>query len=246
MQLPSRSAVLDLRSRLTPGKWPAPVWICLSAGLLLWPALLNGYPLVFSDTGTYLAQAIEHHLGWDRPVFYCFFLLALHWIRITWPAVIVQTLLTAHTLYLVRRCLLGRRDPWQLLPMTLVLAIGTSLPWFAAQLMPDIFTPLLALTLALLILVPERLGRWERVWLSLFATFMIAAHQANLPLSIGMIAVLLPLRRRLGAAVRLGRMGLGRVLLPPIVAAAAIAGVNFVGHGKLSISPYVFSRPDNL
>ena len=44
--------------------------ILLSAAVLLWPALWNGYPLVFSDTGTYLSQAIERYLGWDRPVFY--------------------------------------------------------------------------------------------------------------------------------------------------------------------------------
>jgi hypothetical protein len=238
MQLSGCSAAPDPKSRFTPGNWPPTVWICLSAGLLLWPALLNGYPLVFSDTGTYLGQAIEHHLGWDRPVSYSFFLLAVHWTRTTWPAVIAQTLLTAHILYLVRRCLLGRRNSWRLLPVTLVLAIGSSLPWFATQLMPDIFTPLLALTLTLLILVPERLNQRERVWLSLFATFMIAVHQANLPLSIGMMAVLLPLRWRLGAEAPLGRIGLGRVVLPPVVAAAALAGANFIGHGRLAISLY--------
>ena len=54
MQLLSCSPAPDLKSRFTPGNWPSAVWICLSAGLLLWPALLNGYPLVFSDTGTYL------------------------------------------------------------------------------------------------------------------------------------------------------------------------------------------------
>ena len=45
---------------------------------MLWPPLWNGYPLVFADTGTYLSQAIDHYAGWDRPVFYSFFLLPLH------------------------------------------------------------------------------------------------------------------------------------------------------------------------
>ena len=48
----------------------AGVPILLGAALLLWPALWNGYPLVFSDTGTYLSQAINHYVGWDRPIFY--------------------------------------------------------------------------------------------------------------------------------------------------------------------------------
>ena len=35
--------------------WPA---ILGGGALLLWPAALNGYPLVFSDTGAFLAQTI--------------------------------------------------------------------------------------------------------------------------------------------------------------------------------------------
>ena len=66
------------------------VAIALAATLLLWPALWNGYPLVFSDTGTYLAQAIEHYAGWDRPIFYSLFLLPLHMTLTTWPAIAVQ------------------------------------------------------------------------------------------------------------------------------------------------------------
>ena len=38
----------------------------------------NGYPLVFSGLPVlYLAQAIEHYAGWDRPIFYSLFLLPL-------------------------------------------------------------------------------------------------------------------------------------------------------------------------
>jgi hypothetical protein len=44
--------------------------VLLGTALPLWPAAINGYPLVFSDTGTYLSQAIHHYLGWDRPIFY--------------------------------------------------------------------------------------------------------------------------------------------------------------------------------
>ena len=47
----------------TDGPRRSVVPILLSAALLLWPALWNGYPLVFSDTGTYLSQAIEQYIG---------------------------------------------------------------------------------------------------------------------------------------------------------------------------------------
>src|SRR5579872_136048 len=145
--------------------------ILLAAASLLWPALRNGYPLVFSDTGTYLSQAIEHYAGWDRPVFYSFFLLPLHLTITTWPAIAVQALLTVYTFHLVHRALWPDASPWRLLPIVLLLAITTSLPWFVAQLMPDVFTGLLVLVLALLIFRPECLSIRERLFLAAFAAF---------------------------------------------------------------------------
>ena len=127
----------------------------LAAALLLWPAFWNGYPLVFSDTGTYLSQAIEHYVGWDRPVFYSLFLLPLHLTLTTWPAIAVQALLVAHVLHLVRRTLLPEASVWWLLPLAGAMALASSLPWFVSQLMPDVFTGVLVLVLALLIFAPN-------------------------------------------------------------------------------------------
>src|SRR5690242_11778323 len=86
--------------------------ILLSGALLTWPALWSGYPLVFADTGTYLAQAVEHYLGWDRPVFYSLFLLPLHATLSTWPIVFVQALLATYTLHLTHRMLLPDGSVW--------------------------------------------------------------------------------------------------------------------------------------
>ena len=48
----------------------------LLAGLLvlLVPALLNGFPLVFADTGGYLARPFERTLALGRSAFYGLFL----------------------------------------------------------------------------------------------------------------------------------------------------------------------------
>ena len=95
--------------------------------MLLWPALWNGYPLVFSDTGTYLSQAIERYLGWDRPVFYSLFLFSLHMTITTWPVIVVQALLVTHTLHLLRRALLPQVSGWWLLPWRWV-SVGCNCP----------------------------------------------------------------------------------------------------------------------
>ena len=210
--------------------------IGLSAALLVWPALLNGYPLIFSDTGTYLSQAMELHLGWDKPPFYSFFLLVLDGGRTTWPVIVAQALLAAHTLHLVQRALFPRAAIWRLPALTAALSLGTALPWFTTELMPDLFTALMVITVWLMVFAPDSLGRTERWWLMLYAAGMIAVHQSNLPLALGLLVVLLPLR--LSGPRPFGRPNLARVIAAPALAALAMIGVNWAGHGRPAVSPY--------
>ena len=205
----------------------------LATLVLLWPALWNGYPIVFADSGTYLSQAVHRYLGWDRPVFYSLFLLPLHLTLTTWPIVIAQALLTASVLHLLCRVLDCRH--WVLPALAGVLALTSWLPWLVCQVMPDVFTPLLVLVLCLLVMCPDRLSHAEKIWLVLLSTFMIAAQQSSVPLSLILLAALVPLRRRLGARAPL-RWRL--VVAPPLLAAVALLAANLAGHGRLSLSPY--------
>ena len=112
--------------------------IPLAAAVLLWPAVWNGYPIVFADTGTYLSQAIHLYLGWDRPVFYSLALFVLHWKIALWPAIVAQALLAAWVLALTLRALsLDRR---LLPPLALGLSLLSWLPWLVCEIMPDSFT----------------------------------------------------------------------------------------------------------
>jgi hypothetical protein len=229
-----------VRNAVTPGQAGirgALAPIIIAALMLLWPALRNGYPLVFADTGTYLSQAIEHYIGWDRPVFYSLFLFPLHLTITTWPIIIVQALLTAHLLHLLRGAFIPQTSPWALLSITAALSLVTSLPWFASQIMPDLFTPLLTLALGLLLFVPERLSRLERAWLVLFGAASVSFHLSSLPLVIALLASLLPVRRSLGAPHPLGAAGLVRLLLIPGLGAAALLAVNIAASGRASLSP---------
>ncbi len=215
----------------TEGRSDTFVAIALAATLLLWPALWNGYPLVFSDTGTYLAQAIEHYVGWDRPVFYSLFLLPLHMTLTTWPAIIVQALLIAHVLHLVRRTLLPQASVWWLVPLAGAMSVASSLPWIASQLAPDVFTGVLVLVLALLIFVPDRLALGERIWLVAFAAFMIATHLSHVLLAFLLLVVLLPFRP--------GGTTVVRSIAPLALAVIALVSVNLLAFGRAaSLAPF--------
>ena len=214
--------------------------LAISALLLLWPALWNGYPIVFDDTGTYLSQAIHRYLGWDRPIFYSLFLFPLHLTLTTWPDVVAQAALAVFTLYLVQRILLPAASPWCLAALVALLSATTALPWFASQLMPDLFTALLVLALSLAIFTPDRLSPRERLYLALLSTFAIAAQQSSVALSLALLLGLAPFRRRLGAAAPLRRSGLAALAAPPLLALAALISVNFAGFHRAS--PFPFSN----
>ena len=46
------------------------IWLVIAALALSSLALINGYPLVFPDTGTYIAQAVKLEGALDRPPYY--------------------------------------------------------------------------------------------------------------------------------------------------------------------------------
>jgi hypothetical protein len=163
--------------------------LVLSFPLLLWPAVWNGYPIVFADTGTYLAQAIHRLAGWDRPVFYSVVMLPLHATVTLWPVVVVQAVLVAWILWLVCRALLPQISRAAFVGGTAMLAVATWLPWMVSELMPDVFTPLVVLVACLLAWTPECLSRRERVGLTGLAAFMIASQQSSLLLVCPLLAV---------------------------------------------------------
>jgi len=225
----------------TPHAPPSPFLPILSgAALLLWPAAINGYPLVFSDSGTYLSQAVNHYLGWDRPIVYSLFLLSLHLTLTTWPVIVAQALLTSTTLHLLHRALLPAVSAWWLVPLAAALASATALPWLVTRLMPDLFTGLLALTLGLLAFAPTNLSRGERIWLTGFAAFMIATHQSHLLLTVLLLPPLLAVRWWLGCRTPGSSMwgDTAGLLAAPVLAYVTLAGINLAAYHRASVAPF--------
>lgn len=219
-----------------PGGGGNPVWaIGLAALLLTWPAMWNGYPLVFADTGTYLGQALLVYVGWDRPPFYSLFLHAVHWRLSLWPVVAAQGLLVAHLLHLVLRAQ-GHAGTAPLLLTALALAMLTGLPFIVAQLQPDLFTGVVVLCAWLIGFRNAALSRIERWYVLELACLAVVVHQSHVPLALGlaMVGFLLALGQGLRPALRV----LGRMAAPPLLAALALLAVNAAVHRAPAVSPY--------
>ncbi|WP_428395708.1 hypothetical protein [Lichenicoccus sp.] len=221
------------------GRSAAPVaWLIACIALLLWPALLNGYPLVFADSGTYLSQAIRHYLGWDRPAVYSVFLLITHWKLTNWSSVVVQAMMVLYGLDLLRRSFTPDVPRWLLLPMIAAFCLVTPLPWFVGQLMPDLFTSLLTLVIAVLVLRPESVSRVEIIGLALFAAWMTASHLSNVWIATGLAIILVPVRHLLLRGERLGWHGVRRVAAPIALAVFVLCTINLAAFRRFTISPF--------
>jgi hypothetical protein len=196
--------------------------------LLLWPALLNGYPLVFVDTASFLHQTAVAPPVWDKPVVYGPLLHAFHWRSTLWPAAAAQALLLSWLLWRAARMLWGpATGAGAHLLLVAALAAGTAAPWFSSLLMPDALAPALVLAVALLGWGEPRPA--ERAGLLLVAALAAAAHLAHLPLLGALLLVLAALRRwrgfRDGAAA-----GAAALLL--------VVATNAIFQGRAAVSPY--------
>ncbi|MCB9165471.1 MAG: hypothetical protein H6592_13745 [Flavobacteriales bacterium] len=197
-------------------------------------AVFNGFPLVYSDTGTYLRSAFTGFVPDDRPYWYGLF------IRITslggrslWGVVIAQSALCALLLW---RCwqLLGDGRWWTYLITLTVLAPITGLGWYAGQLVADIFPVIGVLAMTVFLFTPE--WRWSLIGLLLLVVFACWVHLSDLLiLPLVFVSVVLALRLT-GRAIPFRRgMGVGLALL---LAWTALPVANKAVSGEAHLSRY--------
>ena len=157
---------------------------------LLWPALANHYPILFSDSGWFLRQALLPMMLWDKPWIYGPVLAASSLTMSLWLPVFAQGMLVSWVLWRVQ-AIWQPPSPWHHLSLCLLLALGSAASWFTSLLMPDIMAPLTVLLLFLTVFTPARERSWAPVSAAIFA---IAAHLAHVPLAAACLLAALALR----------------------------------------------------
>lgn len=127
-----------------------PVLLVLTGALILiWPALYNGFPLVYSDSGTYIQSSIMMESPEDRPLFYGIFLRFTAMQAILWIPVFLQGWITSWLIRRTLRNLFPESGFLLFFAVLVLLALLTGLPWYTAQIMPDMFTALIPVILFL-------------------------------------------------------------------------------------------------
>ncbi len=198
--------------------------ILAGAAFVAWPLAINGYPILFSDTGALLDMGFLPSMGWDKPFVYgpLAAVVSLH-VSLVFVAAAQATLLS-YMLWATQSAFAPPR-PWPHLALCLVLAVLSSAPWFAVTLLPDAFTPIVVLGLLTTL---GRLPRSQILPVTLITAVAIAAHLSHLVLAAGLVAAL----------------ALCRLRMPwrPIVSLSAallfLLASNAIGRGRPAISPY--------
>ncbi|MBM3541836.1 MAG: hypothetical protein FJX51_07300, partial [Alphaproteobacteria bacterium] len=159
------------------------IFAALAAAILyLWPAVLNGFPLVYWDTGGYLMAGVEDAYEPNRSIWYAWFLEHAG-LPSAWGVAIAQALIAAAALGAAVR---GFADTRAALIFALALGGATSLSWYTSWLMPDVFAGLALL--AVVALAFGALSRPVRVGLTLLLAFAVAVHTSHLPMAAGTVA----------------------------------------------------------
>ena len=218
---------------------PLVVWVVAAAIplMLLAPAFWNGYPVLQSDTGGYLARWYEGYLVPSRSTV---FGLYLHYGEHAgfWLNLATQALATMWILQLTLR-VFGLARPWRLLGLCLVLTLTTALPWLTSMLLTDIFAGLSVLSLFLLVLFGDKISTGEKVALFVFTAFAAATHSATMAVLLGLCCVGWIARPFLRQRIKAAALAQGTLTI--VAGAIMLLSANYALSGQVAWTPGGFS-----
>ncbi len=154
--------------------------LTLLAGTLFFMvfALYNGFPVVMhGDTSTYLESAFDGKVPAERPIFYGLFIRLTSLGASIWATIFVQCLLLSYLCTRFIRSLLPAISTLHLMALLLLIALCTIASWYAGQIMPDTFTPILFL--AAYLYLTQKNALWETVLLLTIIFISVLVHNSH-------------------------------------------------------------------
>jgi hypothetical protein len=145
----------------------------------MFDAFFNAYPIVYSDTSTYLASGLQLETPFDRPITYGLFLRlsSLNGLSL-WGTVFFQALITSFLIAETIKIFIKEKVEMAALIIIAFLSFFTGLSWTVSQLIPDIFTPLALLSMILILF--NRSGKWKTALLYFIFLLSAAMHMSHL------------------------------------------------------------------
>lgn len=174
--------------------------LLLGTLMLCVPALMNRFPFIYSDTGTYIMIGFTDMISHIRPLNYGIFLRHISMKESFWFVVLTQALLVTWYIQLFARLFFPNRPAYFEVGIVGLLTMTTSIGICTGMLMPDFTTPLLFLGSAFM-LYGKGLSRTTQVINVIFVWFFLTVHHSHslilFPTLVGLVLVSWLLRKHL-------------------------------------------------
>ena len=146
--------------------------------LLMYPAILNGYPFLYSDSASYIVSGHDGSVPIDRPIFYGLFVRHISMSFSLWFVVIAQALIVATMINYTFDLFLkpGSGTRYSFLTI-LILTAFTGLPNYISQIMPDLFTGVMIWMTVLLLFSESKKSTYV---LGTGVVFAAVVHNSNM------------------------------------------------------------------
>ncbi len=198
----------------------------------------NGYPLVYSDTGTYIYSGFDHFIPKDRPITYGLFIDLFSFHFSLWTVIIVQNFITAWVMMKVMQTLEIRRDKFTFIYLAVIafLVFFTGIGWYTNQVMPDFFAPLSILIIYIL-LENRHTGILSSIVLYILLVFSLITHFSHM--LIGLLLILGLFLLKYSWKRYFHHLSLKRLIILAACAGSAwivLPGVNYLVEKKFILS----------
>ncbi len=206
------------------------LFLIIAVILLTIPAFYNGYPLVYSDTGTYVWSGKTLSVPIDRPITYGLFIAAVSFMSSMWAIIFAQNLILAFVLYEVISVFIPEDDKrflWTYFGITLFLTLFTGMAWYSNTVMPDIYAPIFVLIIFIL-LYKKSLAKWETVLLYFLLVFSLAVHLSHLLIAVFLMGCIFILYKFFGLFRELDLGRLTRVFVVVVLSWLVIPTINYI------------------
>lgn len=209
--------------------------ICIAC----WPVLYNGFPLLAYDSGTYVLTSSNFELQIDRFFSYGIFTALTSFRTSLFGTALFQSLICCWLIYLfVKNVVSVPFNRYVVLLFILIVSGFSTLAWYNAIIMPDIFTGILAM--ALCIILFGKNSKVEKTILYTVVFFSILIHNSNFILSLVCSLFLIfagwTLRRRQIRSTGISTLGISVVVYLIVCSTYALNGRGF----RFSPSSHMF------
>ena len=197
---------------------------------------------MFADSLGYATAPLRGEIPGFFSIFYSILILPLHQGVTLWPVVFVQAAMLAHLLYLTTRSVSdGAISKAETLLIIGVLCIFSGAPWITGQIMPDVFSSVLLLTIFLIAFCTDQLRRGEVLYVSVLMTVAIATHFSPCADCLWFDSVVVRIEAHFWAEQGSHLASAALLLMPFVVAVCSMLGVNWADSRGIG-----FARNSNV